>query len=239
MLTKLYASRYIEGTPEVPYRAAHTECGQTPAPGYYRTVCEGMNVPVGYQCTNGGVTSPTHDHSTDPLVYQFIPTGPCRSEWIQTGPPGPLVCTSYPEQPHVPAVPPRLEYAADYGWNAGGNSTISQSGDFLIRDTMGRVAGVTWGIVASRDGVPNPARITHGFLFSQNGNGQPQFAIVEGGQSTMSARPYAADDEFAIRRVGARVTYFHNDSPIYTSTRPSNGTAWVGSSLYGSGDAIP
>ena len=239
MLTKRHNTERIEGSPEIPYRAAYTHCGQTPAPGYWQTTCEGVTLPVGYQCSNGGVTSPTHDHSGEPLIYQFFPTGPCRSEWIQTGQPGPVICTSYPEQPHVPAVPERTEYIPDYGWNAGANSITTQAGDFLIRDTMGLVAGVVWGVALSAVGTPNPARITHGFMFTQTAGATPLFSIVEGGKTVISAMPYESGDQFSIRRQGTQVTYLHGDQVVYRSLRPSVGEAMVACSIYGSGDAIP
>ncbi|HEY1034567.1 MAG TPA: hypothetical protein VGE09_06260 [Pseudoxanthomonas sp.] len=239
MLSKPLASEFVPGTPEVPARAAFTECSPTPAPGYWETTCAGVYLPVGYQCTNGGVTSPSHDHSTDPVIYRFVETGPCRSRFVQTGPPGPVVCTSYPAQQHVPARAPRWERHPDFGWNAGGNSVAQQVGDFLIRDTMGLVTGVAWGITQTRENVTNPARITHGFMFTQTAGGQPRFAVVESGKTVLSAQAYAIDDLFAIRRIGGRVQYEHEDVVIYRSQKPSIGAALVGSSLYASGDQIP
>lgn len=237
MLAKPLATRFIQGTPEVPYQAAYTHCGQTPAPGYWQSVCDGVWLPAGYQCSNGGVTSPTHDHSTDPLILTFMPTV-CRSQFVQTGPPGPVVCTSYPEQPHVPGTPSRLEKYPDFGWNAGANSITSRGGDFFIRDTMDAVTGVAWGIVTNRLNVPDPNRITHGFMFSRDSNANPRFRVIESGKVVMAERPYVAGDEFEIQRVAGWVTYWHAGEQVHASATPSAGEVLVGSSLYGSGDTI-
>lgn len=239
MLSKPLASVFVPGTLEVPARAAYSECSPSAAPGYWETTCEGVYLPVGYQCTNGGLTTPAHDHSTDPVIYRFIETGPCRSRWVQTGPPGPVVCTHYPAQEHVPARPPRIERRADFSWNAGGNSVAQQSGDFIIRDTMGAVAGVVWGITQTRDNVTNPARITHGFMFTQTTSGEPRFAIVESGTTVVPAHAYAIGDLFEIRRVAGHVQYEREGAVVYRSRKPSTGAALVGSSLYASGDTIP
>lgn len=238
MLSKPLASQFVPGALEVPARAAYTECTPTAAPGYWETTCEGVYLPVGYQCTNGGLTTPTHDHSTDPVIYRFIETGPCRSRWVQTGPPGPVVCTQYPAQQYVPARPPRIEQVLHFGWNAGGNSLAQHSGDFIIRDTMEKVVGVVWGITQTRDNVPDPARITHGFMFTQ-ANGQARYSIVESGRTVVSAQPYNGGDEFIIRRVAGVVQYEHAGEVVYRSRKPSTGAALVGSSLYASGDTIP
>jgi hypothetical protein len=238
MLTKPLAGRFIPGSPEIPYRAAVTHCGPTPAPGYWQMVCDGIWLPNGYQCPYNGANVPGHDHSKDPIRYVFVQTV-CRSEFVQTGPVGPVVCTTYPEQQFVAAVPPHVETYQHLGWNAGANSIEEQAGDFIMRDTMGQVVGVTWGIAETRDDVEDPNRLTHAFLFGQTTAGNPRFAIVESGSTVVPYQPYSLDDEFSIRRVAGVVTYLHGDQVIYRSTTRSTGTVMVGSSIYASGDQIP
>ncbi len=238
MLNKPLAGRFVPGSPEIPYRPASTHCGPTPAPGYWQSVCDGVTLPDGYQCPYNGADAPGHDHSKDPIRYRFWPTV-CRVEFVATGPVGPVVCTTYPEQKFVPGVPSRIESYLHLGWNAGANSIEERSGNFVIRDTMGLVVGAAWGITETRDEVADPDRLTHSFLFGQTTAGVPRFAIVESGRMVVPYRAYSLGDQFTIRRVAGAVTYLHGDQVIYRSATPSTGTVMVGSSLYASGDTIP
>lgn len=109
----------------------------------------------------------------------------------------------------------------------------------MIRDTMDRVVGVTWGIVPNRGNVSDPARITHGFMFTQSQSGVALVAVVEAGRTVVPSRPYDPGDEFAIVRVASQVAYSVNQQTIYRSVRTSEGLAMVGCVLYSSGDQIP
>lgn len=247
MLTKVFQRTYIPAVPaqpEVPYRPAFTVCQQTPAPGHWETVCTRMEIPANgsIKIPPGGELITVFDPSgaIDPLtgqvkvvdVYILV----CSSKWVVDGPPGPTVCTSYPEQPHVPAtpdVPARVEVSALIGWDAGANSVVSHSGDCVCTFNMDRVVGAVCGFTTDLDAVADTERLTHALYFNRN-----RFQVIESGVARTSEAGYAPGDEFQILRSGGNVSYFHEGALVYMSRRASVGEIHVGGSLYASGDTI-
>ena len=225
MLRKPFITRFVPAVAEVPYRAAHTQCGPVPPEGIWVQRCEGSWLPAG---TNAGYP-----------VYVFIIGGPCRWEWVPYSTPGAVACQHFPEQQHVPGSSAYYAMDPDFGWTSGGNSIEEQAGDFVIRDEMGLVVGAAWGITVTRDEVPALERLTHAFLFGQDQGSNPLFAIIESTEVVAPNRPYNIGDRFEIRRIDSQVSYYRNDELVYRSSVLSVGPAMVGSSLYASGDQIP
>ena len=226
MLTKLANIEYVPAVPEVPPRPAYTQCVGGPGPGHWETVCDEVCAPVGEDPYSGGT------------IYHCWPVF-CRSEWVVTGPPTPVVCTDYPEQPHVPGVPSRVEVTPYMEWNAGANSIAELDGDVRVAFTQGRVVGCLVGFTDDRAVVANVDRYSHAFYFFQTAGGQPRFRVREGAGNVLGEVPYVAGDMFEIRRVGGQVQYLHNGTRIRRSPAASVGALSVGTALYATGDAAP
>lgn len=250
MLTKAFARAFIPaviGSPEIPARPEYTVC-QPPAGGSWQTVCERIEIP-----RNGGIVIPPGGRvvtvydptgAIDPLTGQVkvidVYIEVCASQWVPA-PAGDPVCTTYPAQPYVPEVPDRparWEISPVVGWDAGANSVITHDADCELKWTMNRVVGAYVGLTEAREEVPAYDRLTHAFYFHQR-SGVPYFRITELGQARSHDTQYAPGDEFAVRRVGTFVTYWHNGTKVQDSPRPSTGEVSAGCALYASGDALP
>ncbi|HGM6931341.1 TPA: hypothetical protein ACKQDF_000806 [Stenotrophomonas maltophilia] len=245
MLSKPPISRYVPplpGKPAVPYRAAYTVCGASPAQGYWRRECSmgrmqasingAVQIPsgasiAGYE-TEGGVTY---------VRYQI-----CRSIFVQTAPPGPVTCKTYPEQkaePAVPSTPPRMEYLSGFDWDAGANSMVDLDGDVAMSLTMGRAVGVVVGLCPlGSPGLIDPARVQHGLYFHQSAGGRLQACVIEAGRRVSPIRFYGPADVWSLRRIGGTVSYVHDGDHFYTSMRSSSGQVMVGCAMYATGDFI-
>lgn len=241
MLTKDYRRTPIPpvpGSPEIPARAAYTVCQQKPAPGRWVETCVRWDPPV--PAGGGAVLIPP---GAQLITYGSPELGTygwyflvCTSKWVTTGKPGPTVCTSYPAQPYVPAVPPspaRVEMTPYLEWNAGANSVDSQPGACACTFTMGRVGGVVIGLTASLEDVAPVDRLTHALYFHGG-----RYQVLESGSAKTSDATYAPGDEFQIRRYGGKVTYLHGGRQVYESRVASTGDIHVGTAMYLSGDSI-
>lgn len=247
MLTKDFQRTFVPAVPaqpEVPYRAAYTVCQQPPAPGRWEQKCTRIEIPAhgGVQIPPGGELVVVYDPSgaIDPTTGQvkvidsYIRV--CTAVWVASGPPGAVVCTTYPEQPHVPASPgqpSRMETSAHLGWSAGANSEQAHAEDCVCTFTMARVVGVVVGLTQNLDNVIDYGRLSHAMYFHGG-----SFNVMEGGAVKSQGRAYSAGDEFKIRRAKGEVTYLHNGQRVYTSRSKSHGMVNVGCALYASGDGI-
>lgn len=232
----------IPATPEVPYLPARTVCVPAPSSGHYVQKCSTVRMRAP---TDQAIQVPPGTQSYVFITVndiEYIDFYVCRQEWVDTTEPAAPICTHYPEQlavPAVPAVPSRYDLINIFDWNAGANSIATQSGDCVVRDTMNAVVGVVWGLATDRPDPTDFATIEHGLYFHVNGGGQPRVSVMESGRVLNDERTYAVGDEFEIRRNGTRVTYWHAGVQFYRSTVPSTGEVFVGSAMYATGDEIP
>ncbi|MBH1530588.1 hypothetical protein I5T99_16110 [Stenotrophomonas maltophilia] len=166
----------------------------------------------------------------------------CRSVFVQTSPPGPVTCTTYPEQkaePAVPAVPPRREYLSVFEWDAGADSADELDGDVAMRLTMSRAVGVVVGLaILDEAELSDPARVRHGLYFHQSEGGRLLACVLERGRRVSPIRLYDPQDLWEVRRIGGTVHYLHNGQRFYTSQQASHGLVVVGCAIYATGDFI-
>jgi hypothetical protein len=245
MLSKPPVSRYVPpqpAKPAVPYRAAYTVCGASPARGYWRQECSEGRMPApkdsAVQLPKDATILGYEEQNGVTYVRYMI----CRSVFVQTAPPGPVTCTTYPEQkaePAMPAVPPRRDYDSVFEWNAGADSADELDGDVAMRLTMSRAVGVVVGLSALDEAeLSDPARIRHGLYFHQSEGGRLQACVLERGRRVSPIRLYDSQDTWEVRRVGGSVDYLHDGQRFYRSQQASYGLVVVGCAIYATGDFI-
>jgi len=238
MIRKTFQRVAIPGQPEVPADPGGYYCYTPPPAGYWERRCStvtiypgtGVSVPPGAQ-------NITYVYDENKVLVKIVCTV-CASVFVSTGPSGPPICTYVPPREYQPYVPYRVEYRPSVGWDAGANSVQERDGDCELRWTMGEVVGVYVGFNIFTNEVADIARYSHSFLFHQRA-GHPLFRIIEEGAARSFDVEYSPLDEFAIRRVGDRVSYWRNGEKLQDSMLESSGTVSAGSSLYVSGDLIP
>lgn len=245
MLSKPPVARVIPGSKgkaAVPYRPAYTVCGASPAQGYWRQTCSDgrMQAPV-----DGAVQLPQNAtivgyETVSDVTYVIYSI--CRSTFVQTAPPGPVICKTYPEQraePEVLPSPMRVVYDNVFAWDAGANSIDELDGDVAVQLTMDRAIGVVVGFTAGRDRDLNDlTRVSHGLYFHQSEGGRMQACAMERGRRVTAARLYDRDDIWIVRRAGSVVEYVHNSVSFHRSQVHSTGPVLVGCAIFGSGDFI-
>lgn len=258
MLTKNFERTYTPGTPgrpEVPARPEYTVCQQPPQGEWvFRTTfvyflpneVSRISIPGSVTGPYGPITLAVDYYNpytrrwyTQNTVVMYLAVG--RTEWAPFPNPGAPVCTTYPAQPYVPAVPPvapRWDTAPTVGWDAGANSVVSVGGDCIATWTMGKVVGVYVGLTSDLGDVTRADRLSHAVYFHQR-SGAPYFRVVEGGVARSNDLAYALGDEFSIRRARGVVSYWRNGVRLQDSMEESFGEVNVGSALYMSGDLIP
>lgn len=237
MLTKNFQRVFTPAQAEQAEVVGGVFCYSTPGSGHWVTECHDVDLPL-----NGSIPAPGGSTVTfvrDALgnvirVYATV----CTSVWVPTGPPGAPTCVTIEPRPYRPASPIRVDWQAIADWDGGANSEQVRGGDCEVRLTMGLVTGVYVGLTDDLAEVEDLSRYAHALYFHQH-NSVPLFRLVDHGASRSHDIEYAAGDEFRIRRMGALVTYWHNDTLLYTSDNPIEGSIRVGSTLYLSGDMIP
>ena len=148
-------------------------------------------------------------------------------------------CTTYPGIPDEPGRPGRIERSNNIGWNSGANSIEELNGSVRVAFDIGLVVGVVLGFTPNRGSSADHTRITHGFLFSQDGSGQPQYRIMESGVARSSNAPYTPNTtQFEIRRVQGAVQYLVDGVRVYASRVALNGQVLVGTTMYATGDTV-
>lgn len=238
MLRKSFQRVVTPGQPEVTADPGGYYCYSKPPTGYWEQRCSTITIYPGT-----GVPVPSGSISIRYFFDAFgvlikIQAIVCTSVFVSTGSSGPPVCTYVPPRAYQPAVQRKVEQVPVIGWDAGANSIISQAGDCELRWTMGMVVGVYVGFNIDVDDVADILRYSHSFVFLQR-SGRPIFRIVEEGEARSFESEYSLSDEFAIRRVGGRVSYWKNGQKLQDSALESSGEVSAGSSLYVSGDMIP
>lgn len=147
-------------------------------------------------------------------------------------------CVVCPALPAVASRPARVATSAVIGWNAAANSVETLDGDMRLAFTMPLgTTGAVLGLKYGRTQPTVPDLISYGFyFFPQAGDA---FCVWERGIRRTAAVGRSADDTFEVRRVGVNVTYWHNESLIYTSGLQSAGAMITNTCLYVSGDKVP
>lgn len=148
---------------------------------------------------------------------------------------GCLVCPEEPAQAYVPAY---IAHSANIGWNAGANSIAQLAGDLHLVFTVAQhTAGAVIGLKTARSSQTVPDAVRYGFYFQLSG-AFDLVQVIERGLLKTSAVARAAADRFEVRRIGTQVTYWQNDSLVYTSLVPSTGALIANACLYATGDAV-
>jgi hypothetical protein len=132
-----------------------------------------------------------------------------------------------------------MPYVADLnlGWNAGARSLKVCFGDCQLRfSAPASNAGLCIGFNTS-DRDAGFREIRYAF-FLQNTTSGPKVFVYESGAQVHAGETYETTDIFTIRRNGTQVTYYQNDTLLYTSATPITGGLFVDSSLYAGGDSV-
>lgn len=151
---------------------------------------------------------------------------------------GCLVC---PEEPARAYVPARIDHRAVVGWDAGGNTITVVDGNLHAVLPAGTVptglAGAVIGLKSERSRQTVPDLIEHGWFF-QSLAGHDMAQVVERGSQKTAPAVRASTDVFELRRQKGQVTYWKNNTLVYTSMAQSSGVKLLNCCLYASGDAI-
>ena len=238
MLRKKFQRVTTPGQPEVPADPGGYYCYSPPPTGYWETRCSTVTI---YPNTGvpvpAGVTNIVYVKDEFGNLIKIVATI-CASVFVSTGPSGPPVCTYVPPREYQPAIPYRVEQRPTVGWDAGANSVQERAADCELRWTMGLVVGVYVGFPINMEIVELIERYSHSIYFHQK-SGRPMFRIIEQGEARGFDTEYTPGDEFAIRRVNERVSYWRNGEKLQDSTITRGSELFGGSSLYVSGDMIP
>lgn len=150
----------------------------------------------------------------------------------------PITETRCTECPQIDPIPSSIIEHPVLGWNAGANSIIELDGDlhvvFYVPD---QCAGIVLGFKQSRSFQVQPELITHGFWLSPV-SGRLHGYVVERGVRKTPATLRQATDKFEIQRRAGTISYFVNDTRIYTSAQQLFGPVLVNACLYATGDTI-
>jgi hypothetical protein len=142
------------------------------------------------------------------------------------------VATCYPERPGTPAVAPYIGVDGLIGWNAGGHSLVSFSGDIGLSFELASLTASTVAGIGPGGADTNPATITHGFHVS---NGV--VSVWESGQLVAEAPAPYSGGALEITRFGGTVT-LRFDGWEYVSSTPSDGEVVLDAALFVAGDFI-
>lgn len=147
-------------------------------------------------------------------------------------------CTVYPTCPAIASVPASIGRVPILGWNAGANSIDELNGNVHTVFTLPIAdAGVVIGLRSDRARQTLPDLIEHGLYFASLG-GVSLVHVVERAVARTAPVPRGAEDTFEIRRVGTRVTYWHNKRLMHMSAARSTGAKIINTCLYASGDTV-
>ncbi len=149
---------------------------------------------------------------------------------------GCIVCPSTAGSPGSPSYTQTLPNA---GWNAGANSIAMLDGDLTVTYAFTAAPVDTFvGYSYTRRTVGVPNALAFAIRVYTLGT-STYLQVYEKGVAVGAPSPYTLGNTIEIRRVAARVTYFNNSKPIYTSPTVSFGPMVVSSCLYTAGDSIP
>ncbi|HRO59336.1 MAG TPA: hypothetical protein PK177_09260 [Burkholderiaceae bacterium] len=259
MLTKDFRREFIPGTagsPEVPARPEYTVCPDPPqgewvfktvAVYFYPDEIARIKLPPNTTGPYGPIR--IEEQVWNPYTRRWYPVSAIvmyvligYSEWVPFPNPAEPICTTYPAQvyvPAVPAVPSRWETSPIIGWDAGANSVVTHDSGCELKWNMQRVVGAYIGLTEDREAVPEVDRLSHAIFFHQR-SGTPLFRVVESGTARSNDVAYDVDDEFAIRRnFNGSVSYWRNGEKLQDSLALAGGELSAGCTLYASGDTVP
>ncbi|WP_398493383.1 hypothetical protein [Variovorax sp.] len=194
--------------------------GPDPNAGRYVTVTDPLN---GKTTTtwvpNPGTTSP---NGVDYFGYA------CRDE---------LVMVQYPAdpgQPYVPGVPSHWDYLL--GWNAGARSRMFLAGDANATfQARASIVGAVVGLNGHEDPINYNGTSTKFAFYLARGMAR----VVELGVTKTGSFAYTDNTVFKVDRTGGQITYFIDDTLVYTSAvEDSTEILWLQASLYSGDDEI-
>lgn len=230
MLEKTSRVTFIPGSPGVP-----ADPGIPGHPAYCATaqVTDRIFVVDRYTCFQTGGGSNESLESTSPqATSRCIPNGghyETHTRNVRTCYPA---VAARPPRPAVPTTPAQWIILHNLGWNAGAYSVKRIAGDAEVKFKIPVASGVIIGFTHVSPGVSFP-EIPHGLFFRQGA-----VRVYESGVPKGESFSFVPTDTFAIRRVGAVVSYHKNATLLYTSAVPSIRSLIVDCSLYSGGDRI-
>lgn len=201
----------VVGSPGSPAVPGHWEA-YTVATPTYQNVCymeSGSNVAG----KDGNVVCYMVSKTVEQTLYRYVPGSPA-----------------------VPATPGHgllTHQTFNLGWNSGARSVQSLAGDgFAVFSATVQSAGIVVGFCARQvdDGY---ATLQHAFMFAHG-----IAYVYENGAQQARLGAFAAADTFRVQRLNGQVTYYQNDTRVYTSQQPSAGPVFVAASLYAGGDTL-
>lgn len=232
-LNKVDNKVYIPGSPFVPEQP-----GSPARPGGWYSVDEEVCgwVPNG----GGGGSGGSGGDGQDARNLQYASGGSGSGSGGSS-----RVCSTarrnYYREPYtgIPATP-RQDYVAgqvivnnNLGWNARARSVAafdySGTASFKVPESaIGAIVGLS-----DLHYPTGYADIKHGFYASHG-----KYRVMEEGVGKTSFASYTGDDVFEVRRVGERVEYFVDDSPVYSSDALTDATLMLVAALYSAGDTV-
>lgn len=117
-------------------------------------------------------------------------------------------------------------------WNAGARTIATLPEDGAFSFSVGQSIGIVCGLNTNDQSV-SYREIGHGFLIEDT-----RYRVIEAGIVKTGWAGYAKSATFKIERRWGVVTYWLNDTLIYTSAAPSSGTVFLDASFYAYGDTI-
>lgn len=137
------------------------------------------------------------------------------------------------EQEYVAATDASVTTDYHEGWNAGARSISLLGGNGVMKFSgyIG-IAGAVIGMAKQHLSV-GYAHVLHGFYLTDG-----TAYVYESGVQMASLGNYTNDTVFAIKRIEGAVTYYMDDSLVYTSSVESSGDVMMEVCLYSGGDAI-
>lgn len=129
-------------------------------------------------------------------------------------------------------MPFKQEVVYTPGWDAGARSVAVLVGDGAASFEMGDFLGCVCGFNDVDNGAAY-GEIDHAFFIEVG-----QVRVIEKGIFKTAKIPLPSPAVFRLQRLGGTVSYYLNDTLIYTSATPSVGVVFLDCSLYAYGDAI-
>lgn len=118
------------------------------------------------------------------------------------------------------------------GWDAGGRTIESMSGDGALRFSTGQTTGIVCGL-SHADETPHYREIDFAFFLEPR-----TYRIIERGVEKTAPAPRSVGAVYRIERIAGRVQYYVDNARVYTSAVQSFGEVFGDCSLYAYGDAI-
>ncbi|MEO8391225.1 hypothetical protein [Polaromonas sp.] len=228
-LIKTVKTTYTPGSPGVP-----SSPGSPAVPAYVGYVIRSV---LAYQTINP--PPGTWQFNPESSYYDFVPPAPGGDFAYSYFSRPTLIAVSYPAVAAVPpiigrpAIPGRIAYDFNFGWNAGGRSIASIIGHgYVTFKVPVSAAGVVAGF-NSADADVDPAAIQHAFYLAYG-----VAKIKEAGGIVLNLGPYSNGSVFRIARRFDQVAYFIDDVLQHVSDELSLGEVFLDASLFSGGDTV-